>query len=156
DAAFWSALRTATNRPLDRERTGMDAPGLRKRGSKSILHADNTKMAGLIAAILGVLGIGNSIAVGSQGDAKGELFRNANTDVSGLLAKIDALTKQKTITAADVNSLHDLITTFQGHLNTAVNNHDLIKNSDLFTVLLGNGTDQFLNGTLPLLANTFL
>lgn len=62
DAATQAAFLVARMRQLSRERLMATAGDLRKRGSTTVRAADKARIAGIVATVLGALGIGNSFA----------------------------------------------------------------------------------------------
>jgi hypothetical protein len=63
DETTWAALDRKPERPLSRKRLCADADTLRADGSRVVMGADKTKLAGLLSTILGGLGLSNSAAV---------------------------------------------------------------------------------------------
>ncbi len=67
DEATWNRLETAGPRPLSSTRLDTTANDLRRDGSTTISNADRARLAGIVMAVLGALGIGNA-ALGGQSD----------------------------------------------------------------------------------------
>lgn len=65
ESAMWSKLADAPKRPLSRERLEITPEELRKKGSRIIEAARQSRLVGLIASVFGIVGMGNSVAVGT-------------------------------------------------------------------------------------------
>lgn len=93
DEATWKMLEHAPPRPLARDRLSITPEELAKKGSRTILAAGRSKLAALIASLLGSVGIGNSMVVGvannQVADAQAQLLASWPqflTDVNQVLA----------------------------------------------------------------------
>mgnify|MGYP001809710301 CR=1 FL=1 len=101
DEATWARLSTAGSRPLSEGRLDSTAADLRRDGSIIISNADRARLAGIIMAALGALGIGSAVTSGppansvSATELANTLSRAAPSDLQTFLpagVKIDPKT----------------------------------------------------------------
>jgi peptidoglycan hydrolase-like protein with peptidoglycan-binding domain len=114
----WNALKTARPRSFPKDRAEATPGDLKDMGSRVIQHADNTSLTGLLSMILGVLGIGNSIAVNANGGTSADVMGGSNEIVANVNKALDVLKSAanspgKTPTASQttdlVKNLQDLV-----------------------------------------------
>ena len=79
DMETWNRLGDAFTRPLSDKRVGADAQTLRELGSQTVKSADRTGLLGIIASVLGGLGITNSALLGVSGAGSGAPAAAAKT-----------------------------------------------------------------------------
>jgi len=75
----WNRLGDAFTRPLSDKRVGADAQTLRELGSQTVKSADRTGLLGIIASVLGGLGITNSALLSVSGAGSGAPAAAAKT-----------------------------------------------------------------------------
>lgn len=96
DAATWTLLDGGASRPLERPRKEATSEDLVKKGSTTVKAAENVRLAGLLSAILGALGLGNSLltTVGPKAAATTVQLPPALVDICQRLGQIaDATAK---------------------------------------------------------------
>ncbi|MEP9376962.1 glycosyl hydrolase 108 family protein [Aquabacter sp. CN5-332] len=114
DETTWEALERAPPRPLDRDRLNITPEELAKKGSRTILAAGRSKLAALIASLLGSVGIGNSVVVGVANNQTASAQAQLLASWPQFLNDVSqVLTNPTTANAAELTRLAGLLRQFQ-------------------------------------------